>query len=682
MNTGAQATSTTGRVVATVLRPFFIFFDVTLLGYVLLRLYPSDRSEDLPALSASRAGGDGYFDWLGSFLPLDSAMTDALEITAQLVVAACLVALVMGAALGAISRSGIGARVVGNLSIPMLSFAGPMLGITLSYWFALRFQLAPAFGGTSFGDNPADAIEQLILPALAVGLPMAPAVGTIMGRRDPYAEPYGIAAAGTLLASRSESRPGWRFGLPAGLLVAGVMTTELIFSRPGLADRLFEGLVRSDLSVTLDVLGLLALGGAAMALIIDLIGLRPHYPTAQTTAGLRLAGYSTKPPSLFRLSAASALIVGLVAFAAWGSSRGEPEPDIAARLEGPFSAGHLAGTDDLGRDLLQMAASGVGPGIVFALVPSFVAIVLAIGLAAAQDRLGSVGQIVPGTVIDALWWPLPVLAMIAALAFSGTQDRFLHPAVLGLMALGLLPTALRMLRRDPLLFDGGGLIRMVGTWLMAASTCFLAYLVASFAVGTGSSSLGPQMGAGFRTLPLSAWPAAVPATVALLMLFVLNSLGAALIHLGWHRSAQSLTDALDAEAEEVPILLPNQPPLRDDDAWGHADGGHQNEGQPDDGWHDDDWHEEPAFVDGEEIEEMEVSVSAAGGPVAEVDRSRLGPWLYAADYEDGPLAPNYGLQPGMPQVDPNDDTVSMDELPMIPPPPLSAEQRSADESSS
>ena len=281
----------------------------------------------------------------------------------------------------------------------------------------------------------------------------------------------------------------------------------------------------------------------------------------------------------------------------------------------------------------------------------------------------------PGTVVDALWWPLPLLAMVAALAFTGTQDRFLNPAVLGLMALGLLPTALRMLRRDALFFDGGGLIRMLGTWLMVASTCFLAYLVASFAIGGDNFSLGPQMGAGLRTLSLSAWPAAVPATIALMMLFALNALGGALIHLGWHLSAQSLTNALDAEAEEVPILLPNQPPLREDDAWPPED-----DVQPDEGWHEDDWPGAASFAEDEgEIEELEVSVSTAGEPVPDIDRSRLGPWLYAADYEDGPLAPNYGLQPGLPQVDPNDETVSMDELPMIPPPPLSAEHREAGE---
>ena len=691
MNTGPQATSLTGRLLALVLRPVFIFFDLTLLGYVLLRVGPSElgRLDGSSESAASLARtGDGYFDWLTSLFPLDDALTSSLEITLQLMVTASLVAALVGAVFGAAAKSGAVGRALGGLAIPTLSLAGPTLGLTLLYWFALRFDMAPAFGASQLSDDPGEALQSLVLPALAVGLPMAPAVGTLLGRRDPFAESYGVAAAGSMLASRSESRPGWRFGFPAGLLVAGVTAAELIFARPGLINRLAQALFSRDNFAALDVLGLFALGGAALAFVIDLIGLRPHRPTSHSTAGLRLAGYSTRPPSKLLLGSAAALMVALIGLAAWGSSSDASELDVTNRLQPPFSSGHLLGTDDLGRDLLRLAVSGIGEGIIFALVPSVIASLLAIGLAVAQERLGAVGQIVPGTVVDALWWPLPILALFGSAAFADSDSPLLHPIVLGLMILGLTPIALRMLRRDALRFDGGGLTRMLGTWFMVASTSYLAYLSASFVGFSSTSSLGNQMSQGIAGIGVSVWPSAVPAVTAAIVLLTLNGLGASLIHLGWHRSAKSLSDELDAAADEVPIRLPNQPPSHDHAALGYDGddfGGEMMETTGHGGGltdaalgHDDELYgsDVGSSETGDDLDRFELVSS--GLPDPEIDRSRLGPWRYSTDHDEGPLAPNYSLQPGMPQVDPDDDTITMDKLPTMPPPPLPAEERPSD----
>lgn len=608
-----EAPSLVGRVLALLLRPFFVFFDVTLLGYLFLRL--SDRDPSIPA----------YFDWLQDLFPLDEPASAGLEHTLQLVVAATVVAAVIAAIVaGLVRRVGGGQALIG-WSIPLLSLAGPMLALTLLYWLAVRTSALPAFGATSVVDDPAEALRQLALPALAVGLPMAAPLATIAirtGPYDPYTEPYGMAAAGSLLASRAEARDGWRFGFPAGLLFAGTIVAELVFSRPGLARLAIEGIVVADHEVALDALGLLALGGAALALVVDLIGLRPTTVAVPTLAGLRLAGRATKRPSRLLLGLAGGLGAVMLAVAGWGSVTADPELDVQATQLGPFSEGHVLGTDQLGRDLLSLAAVGSAEPLIVALVASGLALVAAIVLMALQRSLGIVGEIIPGTVVDGLWWPVPLLLIFAAAAASAGPS-LTDPVVLTMLSLGLVPTALRLVRREPIDFDAGGWLRLAGHWLLLAPVAYLAHLIAAFA-GFDERvrpALGVQLGTGRESLASTVWPSLVPSAFAALTLLAFYGLGASLVHFGWDRTARRVTSEPDEHPVEAPVRQPGQPIL----------------------------HGEPAPV---------------FPPVAPEPL-----------WDDGsPLAPNYHLQPGLPQVDPNDDSIDLDELPTIPPPPVTEDE--------
>jgi len=598
-----------GRVLALVLRPLFIFFDVTLLGYVLLRV-------------AGDSGMPGYLEWLRELFPLQDPIADGIEISLQLAVAATAVAVVLGGLLGLAMRSSERGRSLIGWSIPILSVAGPTLMLALVYWLAFRLDAFPAAGAARFTDDPAEALRRLVLPALAIGVPMAPALATIAARNGLYGEPYGMAAAGSLLASRAESRDGWRFGFPASLLVVGLLLAEIGFARPGVVRLAVDGLLRLDYAVALDALAVVALGGAALALVIDLIGLRPYYPTTPTTSALRLAEHSAKPPPRLLLSLAGGLLLVLVAITGWGAALDpNADLDITGALAGPFSDGHVLGTDDVGRDLLTLAIAGAGEPLTFALVSTLIALGVGLVLALLQRSLGVIGEIVPGAVVDGLWWPLPLLAIFAGWAFDNAQ--LAHPAVVAVFAAGLVPTALRLIRRDPLSFDGGGWLRLAGLWFLLAPVAFLAHLAASFPGFTDPErpSLGAQMGNGLQTLAISAWPAAVPSILAALILLALFGLGSSLVQFASSRSTRVLTSELDVERHDVPIRQVGQPIL-------------------------------------------------AGEPVRFVPDLTVEP-----DWDDhSPLTPNYHLQPGLPQLDPYDESVSLDDVTMIPPPPTSQDE--------
>ena len=181
---------------------------------------------------------------------------------------------------------------------------------------------------------------------------------------------------------------------------------------------------------------------------------------------------------------------------------------------------------------------------------------------------------------------------------------------------------MRMVQREPISLDDGGMLRVVGAGFLLSAIAFANYLVIGFIGlrGGAEPALGAQISFGFQTLAVTAWPIAVPSVVAFLAIGALNGLGGSLIHLGWHRTARRLTDELDDQMAEAPVRVPGQPVLAEDP----------------------------------------VDLVAA----------------HASFDDGGPLAPNYALQPGLPRPDVAagpaaeavEETVNMADLPTIPPP--------------
>jgi peptide/nickel transport system permease protein len=576
---GGRRSKAIMRVLALVLRPFFIFFGVTGLGYALAELTPGTDVASYPS-------------WLANLFPLDGRLSDAVDITVQLAVAAVIVGVAIGGALGGLMRM---AKPVGPvasaLSAPMVALAGPASVLFMLYWFALRFDLGFGFGGVPFADDPGEAIRLLVLPAIAIGVTLAPSLATLVAGHGRYLEPFGTAAAASGLASRCEQRTNWRFGLPAGLLATGLLISELAFNRPGLFTTLTEGILLFDLSVSLDALAIIALAGAGIALVVDLIGLRSDESPTTTPAGLRLAGYSSdSQPWVYWIVVAAIAATVLLATVA-GLLTDPAANDLEGRLAGPLSEGHLLGSDDLGRDVLARALAGLGPALLAALVPGLTAGLGGAGVEALRRSIGPAGDIVPGALVDLVWWPLPVLAMFGVAAVGGADGGVLHPAVLALISLGLVPHASRMVRREMVTADGGGVLRGVGIGVLVAGYALLTHLSAGFA-GFGSNvsqpTLGQQMSSGMAQLSASAWPAAVPAVTGMLLLAAMFGAGAGLVRLGWHRSASQLASTVDGAPTTIPIRTPGRPILTD-----------------------------PA------------------------------------------ITPNYGLQPGLPPINPYDDTVTV-----------------------
>jgi peptide/nickel transport system permease protein/dipeptide transport system permease protein len=177
-----------------------------------------------------------------------------------------------------------------------------LTGLLLLYLFWFRFGVAPGGGRSSFTDAPDgptgllvpdsllagevqvawDAVQHLLLPALALALPMAVAIG-----RSLRSSLTGVLREDYVRTARAKGLPEWRVirrhalrnastaplamaGLQVGMLFANLLVVERIFSWPGLGLYTLQALGGDDLTA---VLGVSLLFGAAYIVVNALVDL-------------------------------------------------------------------------------------------------------------------------------------------------------------------------------------------------------------------------------------------------------------------------------------------------------------------------------------------------------------------------------------------------------------------------
>jgi peptide/nickel transport system permease protein len=258
-----------------------------------------------------------YVSFLGRLVQLDlgdslrtrravtTDLADFIPATMELAFAGAVVAGVLGVALGLLgTRRGLGTGAVRTISV-MGSSAPPffigILGILLLY---RRLDWLPPGGRTDntseatstgfilFGrmarfDLPGvwDAVRHLIMPATALALSPAVAIGrTLRGslrdvlRDDKIrtARVKGLSERAVLVRHglRNASGPALSMaGLQMGLLLAGVIVVEVVFSWPGLGLYLDQSIDRADFPAIIGVVIVLGTAYVVINTIVDLLQL-------------------------------------------------------------------------------------------------------------------------------------------------------------------------------------------------------------------------------------------------------------------------------------------------------------------------------------------------------------------------------------------------------------------------
>jgi len=238
-----------------------------------------------------------YVQWLGDAVRLDfgvsrytgttvsSDIISRLPVTASVVAAAAVVALLVGVPLG--TGAGIRpgrlldgvARTVSSLGLAIPAF---VLAIILSILFAVQRSWFPILGFVKITDSPTEWVKSVTLPAVTLGL----VLGAVMIRQlrasliDTMGSNYVRAAwargASPRLvvgkhAMKNAAMPAITvFGVQLGYLLGGSVIVEQIFSIPGLGPYMLAAILGGDVPIIQAVTLVFVVVQMMMSLLVDL----------------------------------------------------------------------------------------------------------------------------------------------------------------------------------------------------------------------------------------------------------------------------------------------------------------------------------------------------------------------------------------------------------------------------
>ena len=239
-----------------------------------------------------------YAEWLGEALrgdlgrsfvtrrPVLSEILTAFPVTLQLTAVSLLVALAAGLPLGVLAavRRGRASSVgISLLVLLVLSIPSFWLGILLILFTSLYLHWFPPQGLVLLWVQPVEALKQLLLPSLALGL----ALGAMVMRMtrscilEVLAQDYVRTArakgiAETLVIGHHALRNALipvvtLVGLQFGYLLGGAIVIEEIFSLPGMGRLVLRSIAQRDFPLVQGVLLLAGTGVVLLNLCVDML---------------------------------------------------------------------------------------------------------------------------------------------------------------------------------------------------------------------------------------------------------------------------------------------------------------------------------------------------------------------------------------------------------------------------
>lgn len=239
-----------------------------------------------------------YFDWMWGVVRLDwgtsfwtgrgvlTELTDRLPVTVELAILALLVSIVVGVPLGVVSAvrqnspMDYAARILSILGLAVPGFWLATMFILISSKY---FNWLPPFEYKEFTEDPWENMQQMFLPALALGLSTSAIVArfTRSSLLEVLRQDYIRTAAAKGLRERFIIvRHGLKnalipvltlVGNQAGFLVGGSVIMESIFNLPGVGRLILEAISRRDYPLVQGNVLVLATGFVLINLVVDVL---------------------------------------------------------------------------------------------------------------------------------------------------------------------------------------------------------------------------------------------------------------------------------------------------------------------------------------------------------------------------------------------------------------------------
>ncbi|WP_144183459.1 ABC transporter permease [Elioraea rosea] len=227
---------------------------------------------------------------LGRSMKDDSPIIDAiarrLPRTLELIVAAGLMGILIGVPAGtyaAIRRGGLFDRVASALSALGLAVPVFVMGTLIVLLFAQTLRWVPAGGYVAFDRDPWQHLTMLAMPALTIGLHLAPVVFRVtraavldVTSRDYVrtARAKGVGPPRVLVhhVVRNALMPVVTVvGLQLGGLLGGTVLVEFVFNWPGLSGLLVESVSSRDYPEVVAIVLTISILFVGLNLVIDLL---------------------------------------------------------------------------------------------------------------------------------------------------------------------------------------------------------------------------------------------------------------------------------------------------------------------------------------------------------------------------------------------------------------------------
>lgn len=244
--------------------------------------------EPLPIRYVIWIGDAARLDFGQSFQssrPVTEVIATAFAYTARLALAAGALGISLGMGMGilaALSRGKAPDVAMSGLSAVFLSLPSFVSGMLLILLFAVTLRWLPASGAGN-ADDPISAVQHMVLPTIALGLPFAAILARFM--RSALIEVLGqdhvlTARAKGLRPATVVGQHAVRnalvptvtiMGIGLGSLLAGTVVTETVFSYPGLGRLIVSSIFDRDYPIVQAGLVLGSVVFLGMSLIVDLV---------------------------------------------------------------------------------------------------------------------------------------------------------------------------------------------------------------------------------------------------------------------------------------------------------------------------------------------------------------------------------------------------------------------------
>ncbi|HZT77834.1 MAG TPA: ABC transporter permease [Vicinamibacterales bacterium] len=262
--------------------------------------HPDEIARARERYGLNRSIGAQYADWVSHAVrfdfgrsilydrPVADLIPERAANTAILAVTALAIATLVGLPLGIVSgsrRGGLLAHAIRTVSVVLLSMP-PLLTSLFLVFLAARTGWLPIAGMRSAGVPPggalADLARHLVVPALAIALPLAAMFERLQAQamREAIAQPFVVA---TLARGVSRRRVVWRdalkvavrpvaavYGLVVGTLLSGSFAVEVITAWPGLGRLMLDALSARDIYLVAGCAGMGSVFLACATLASDL----------------------------------------------------------------------------------------------------------------------------------------------------------------------------------------------------------------------------------------------------------------------------------------------------------------------------------------------------------------------------------------------------------------------------